>query len=275
MKKLILVGLIALFAFGCGQKSSVNNATPTEKKKETSVSVLDKIQKAGVIRVGMEAGYLPFEFNDEKGNIIGFDVDLANELSKRMGVKVELINTAWDGIIPGLQAGKYDIIMSGMTRTLERALAVNFTDPYYVTGQVLLVRKGETRIKSYKDMDNKDFVLAVKTGTTSDLSTAKIIKNAKIDKYSTEIDGVTALKTKKADVFVYDKPYIEDYSEKDSEVTMLPELFTKEYFGFAIKKGDQDYLNWLNYFIEEIKADGTYDILYKKWFVDKEYKNKK
>ncbi len=271
MKKIAVLLLLTLLVIGCGKSNAKSSSTAEAK----SVSTLDKIQKAGVIKVGMEVGYLPFEFNDDQGNIIGFDVDMANELGKRMGVKVELINTAWDGIIPGLQAGKYDIIMSGMTRTLERALAVNFTDPYYETGQVLLIRKGDTRVKNFKDMDTKDLVLAVKTGTTSDLATAKIIKNAKIDKYSTEIDGVTALKTKKADVFVYDKPYIEDYAEKDAEVVMLPELFTKEYFGFAIRKGDQDYLNWLNYFVAEIRADGTYDSLYKKWFVDKEYKNKK
>lgn len=271
MKKAALILLLVFFAIGCG----AGGKKATEEGTASAQSTLDKIQKAGVIKVGMEAGYLPFEFNDEKGNIVGFDVDLANELGKRMGVKVELVNTAWDGIIPGLQAGKYDIIMSGMTRTLERALAVNFTEPYYETGQVLLVRKGETKIKSFKDMDAAGLTLAVKTGTTSDLATAKIIKNAKIDKYSTEIDGVTALKTKKADVFVYDKPYIEDYAEKDAEVVMLPELFTKEYFGFAVRKGDQDYLNWLNYFIQEIKADGTYELLYKKWFIDKEYKNNK
>ena len=93
---------------------------------------LDDIQDRGILRVGMEPGYMPFEMTNQKGDIIGFDVDMAKRIAKAMGVKLELVSTAWDGIIPGLLTKKYDMIMSGMTLTQERNLKVNFATPYIV-----------------------------------------------------------------------------------------------------------------------------------------------
>ena len=91
-------------------------------------STTESILKAGKLRVGMEAGYMPFEMRDKKGNIVGFDVDMATEMANAMGVELELVNTAWDGIIPSLITDKFDIIMSGMTITQERNLKVNFVN---------------------------------------------------------------------------------------------------------------------------------------------------
>ncbi len=87
-------------------------------------STLEEILKRGELRVGFEAGYMPFEMTDKKGNFVGFDIDMAKEMAKAMGVKFVPVNTAWDGIIPSLITGKFDIIMSGMTVTQERNLKV-------------------------------------------------------------------------------------------------------------------------------------------------------
>ena len=106
-----------------------------------SADALDDIVARGTLRVGMEPGYMPFEMTNQKGEIIGFDVDIAKRMAKAMGVKLELVSTAWDGIIPGLITDKYDIIMSGMTLTQERNLKVAFASPYIVVGQSILVKK--------------------------------------------------------------------------------------------------------------------------------------
>ncbi|BDU51358.1 transporter substrate-binding domain-containing protein [Haliovirga abyssi] len=273
MKKVLLslFSLVLVLSFaGCGESKEANNFD--SRAKLAKDSVLEKVLKSGTLKVGLEAGYLPFEFMSKDGKLIGFDVDLAKEMGKELGVKVEFVNTAWDGIIPSLQLGKYDIITSGMTRTLQRALSVNFTEPYYETGQVIMVRKGETRFNSYKDLNNPAIKVAVKLGTTSDIVSGKMLKKAKRIPFKTEADAAMALRTKKVDAMVYDKPFISDYVEKFNDVKMMPELFSKEFFGFAIKKGDPDFLNWLNLFIAEIKANGTYEELYNKWFVEKEYK---
>ena len=104
-------------------------------------STLNSIVQKGVLTVGLEPGYMPFEMKDKQGNIIGFDVDMANEMAKAMGVKLQLVPTAWDGIIAGLLTGKYDIIMSGMTITQERNLKINFANPYISVGQTILAPK--------------------------------------------------------------------------------------------------------------------------------------
>src|SRR5210317_371249 len=101
---------------------------------------LDEVKERGTLRVGMEPGYMPFELTNQKGEIIGFDVDMAKRMAKAMDVKLELVSTAWDGIIPALLTNKFDIIMSGMTVTQGRNLKVNFANPYIVVGQTILVR---------------------------------------------------------------------------------------------------------------------------------------
>ena len=119
-----------------------------------SAETLSEIQDRGVLRVGMEPGYMPFEMTNQKGEIVGFDVDMAKGIAKAMGVKLELVSTAWDGIIPGLITKKYDMIMSGMTLTQQRNMKVNFAAPYIVVGQSILVKKEHAAdVKSYKDLE--------------------------------------------------------------------------------------------------------------------------
>ncbi|HKY90058.1 MAG TPA: transporter substrate-binding domain-containing protein, partial [Nevskiaceae bacterium] len=98
-------------------------------------STLNQIIKRGELRVGLEAGYMPFEMLDKNGNIIGFDVDIAKKMASVLKVKVRFVNTQWDGIIPALLTDKFDILMGGMTITPERNLQVNFCKPYIVVGQ--------------------------------------------------------------------------------------------------------------------------------------------
>lgn len=115
--------LIAFAAMVSATVASASDINLWEK------STLNEILTRGELQVCLEAGYIPFDMRDKKGNIVGFDVDIAKSMAKAMGVKVDLRNTAWDGIIPALLTGKCDIIISGMTITAERNLKVNFTDP--------------------------------------------------------------------------------------------------------------------------------------------------
>ena len=152
---------------------------------------LDDIKAAGVLRVGMEPGYMPFELTNQKGEIIGFDVDVAKRMAKKLGVKLELVSTAWDGIIPSLMTSKFDVIMSGMTITDERSQVVDFADPYIIIGQTALVRKdlaGE--IKSYKDLNNPKYKIASKLGTTGEFAAKETFPKAQYFSYETEQEVV-------------------------------------------------------------------------------------
>ena len=236
-----------------------------------SAGALEEIQKSGKLRVGMEPGYMPFELTNQKGEIIGFDVDMAKRMAKAMGVELELVSTAWDGIIPALLTNKFDIIMSGMTLTQERNMSINFALPYIVIGQTILVdNKHQGVIKSYKDLNNEKFTVGSKLGTTGEQAVKRMIGSAKYISYETEQEGVLELVNGKIDAFVYDMPYNAAawVQRGQGKVYHLDTPFTYEPLAWAVKKGDFDFINWLNNFMIQVKNDGTYDKIYKKWFED-------
>jgi polar amino acid transport system substrate-binding protein len=236
-----------------------------------AADTLAEIQKRGKLRVGMEPGYMPFELTNQKGEIIGFDVDMAKNMAKAMKVELELVSTAWDGIIPALLTDKFDVIMSGMTLTQERNLSVNFADPYILIGQSVLLKKELAgTVKSYKDLNNAKYTVASKLGTTGEQATKRMIPNAKYISYETEQEGVIELVNGKIDAFIYDLPFnaIAVNQKGQGKIAHLSEPFTKEPLAWAIRKGDPDFLNWLNNFMQQIKYDGVYDDVYKKWFQD-------
>ncbi len=232
-------------------------------------STLNQILQRGELRVGLEPGYMPFEMKDKKGRIIGFDVDVARKMAKDMGVKLKLVPTAWDGIIAGLLAGKYDIIISGMTITQKRNLKINFANPYISIGQTMLVRASVAKgKKSWKDLDKPQYTIVTKLGVTGEIATRRMFKHAKIRTFDTEADAVQELLNGKADAFVYDKPYNAMFMAKrgGKGIVFWDKDLTFEPLGWAVRKGDPDFLNWLDNFLNQIKHDGTYDKIYNKWF---------
>ena len=234
-------------------------------------STLNEILQRGELRVGMEPGYMPFEMKDKKGKIIGFDVDVVRKMAKDMGVKLKIVPTAWDGIIAGLLAGKYDIIVSGMTITQKRNLKINFANPYISIGQTMLVRASVAKgKKSWKDLDKPQYTIVTKLGVTGEIATRRMFKHAKIRTFDTEADAVQELLNGKADAFVYDKPYNAMFMAKrgGKGIVFWDKDLTFEPLGWAVRKGDPDFLNWLDNFLNQIKHDGTYDKIYNKWFKD-------
>lgn len=231
-------------------------------------STLNAIVKRGELRVGLETGYVPFEMRDKRGGIIGFDVDLAKKMASELKVKVTFVNTQWDGIIPALLTDKFDILMSGMTVTPERNLQVNFSTPYIVIGQTLLLAKKDAgKIASYKDLDDPKYIVTTKLGTTGEIAARRYISKATIGTFETEADAALEVRNGRADAFVYDLPFNSVYAAQYAgELIHLKEPFTREPLGWAVRKGDPDFLNWLDNFLQAIKSDGTYDVLYQRWF---------
>ncbi len=241
-----------------------------------TADTLDNILERGVLRVGMEPGYMPFEMTNKKGDIVGFDVDMAKRMAKAMGVKLELVSTAWDGIIPALLTEKFDIIMSGMTLTQERNMKISFADPYIVIGQSILVKKSlADEVKSYKDLNNKKFKVASKLGTTGEQATKRMIPNCTYISFETEQEGVMDLVNGKIDAFVYDLPYNAiAFSEKgEGKLILLDKPFTYEPLAWGVKRGNADFINWLDNFLVQAKNDGTYDKIYEKWFLSDKWLN--
>jgi polar amino acid transport system substrate-binding protein len=237
-------------------------------------STLNKILQRGELRVGLEPGYMPFEMKDKKGRLIGYDVDIAKAMAKAMGVKVKFVPTAFDGIIAGLLTNKFDIIISGMTITQQRNLKVNFSDSYIVVGQTLLLNKTlEKNIQNVKDLDDAQYTVTAKLGQTGEIVARKFFKNAKVITFETESEAVSEVLNGKAAAFINDQPYNVMFmdSKGKGKLVHLDTPLTYEPLGFAIKKGDPDFINWLNNFLRQIKEDKVINLhekLYKKWFVD-------
>lgn len=277
MKKFIVsllyvsVLALALMIAGCGGEKKKDDAQSGVQPAQNTVweqSTLNKIIKRGVLRVGLEAGYMPFELKNKNGEIIGFDVDMAKMMASEMGVKLQLVNTAWDGIIPGLLTDKYDIIMSGMTITPQRNLQINFADPYIVVGQTVLLKKDLIgKITSYEQLNDPKYTISTKLGVTGDYATKKYMSKANIRLFETEQEGAMEVMNGKADAFVYDLPYNAIFfSQNKDKIGFLEQPFTYEPLAWSIKKGDPDFLNFLNNFLAQVKGDGRYQTTYDKWF---------
>lgn len=265
MKKGVLVVVLSA-AFFCAGLVSISQASNIDLAKS---STLEQIIQKGEIRVGFDVGYVPFEMSDKKGNFVGFDVDLAKMMAKAMGVKFIPVNTAWDGIIPALVTGKLDIIIAGMTVTQQRNLKVNFADPYIIVGQtVILNGKHKDTVKSYKDLNDPKYTITSKLGTTGEQAIKRLMPKAKYKSFEDATEAGLEVASGRADAFVYDLPTCAAFQARQgakANTVFLDEPFTFEPLAFAIRKGDPDFLNWLNNFMRQIKNDGRYDKMYDKW----------
>jgi polar amino acid transport system substrate-binding protein len=258
-----VLAMLLLPLAGCG------GGGPTAARQET----LDRIVASKTLRIGTNPGYAPFEMIDTDGNLIGFDCDVARYLAAQMGneVHVEFVKSDWDPIIANLNAGKFDIIMSGMTRTPERALRVAFTDPYFETGQALLVNRAKhtpSAKLSWRDFDKPGVVVSTRLGTTGEIVARKLFQRATIKTLENESDAAMEVDAGRADIMVYDQPYIAIRAQESPERTFaILTPFTKEYLAMAVRPDDARLRDWLNLTIFELKASGAYDSLYDTWFV--------
>jgi polar amino acid transport system substrate-binding protein len=256
-------------------------------------STLEGILKRGKLRVGLEPGYMPFEMIDKRGGLrqrdlrsggvrfrgqqasfIGFDIDIAREMARALGVKFVPVNTAWPSIIPALNLGRFDIIISGMSVTEERKKRIDFADPYMTVGQTVLVnKKHKDVITSYKQLNDPKFTVTSKPGTTGEEAVQKFMPKCTYQPFDTELEGAMAVIKGQADAFVYDLPYNVVFMAMHGEddLVFLDKPFTVEPLAWGIRKNDPDFLIWLNKFLEELKEDGRYDKIYKKWFIDSEW----
>jgi polar amino acid transport system substrate-binding protein len=249
---MLLVGVVAWAASSTAQAGAIDEAV-----------------KRGSLKVGMDPTYMPFEMTNKRGEIIGFEVDILKAMAKSMGVKLELVSTSLDGIIPALLTDKFDLIGSGLTLTQERNLRINFSDPFIVVGQTLLIRTElAEKIKSYKDLNAPEYRLTSKFGTTGELVARKRMAKAQYHGYDNEPEALLDVVNGKADAFVYDAPYNVVALEKlgQGKLVYLDQPFTYEPLAFGLKKGDGDSLNFINNFLRQIREDGTYERIHAKWF---------
>ncbi|MHC1791628.1 transporter substrate-binding domain-containing protein [Solidesulfovibrio sp.] len=226
-------------------------------------SNLRKIVTRGKLIVGMELKFWPFEYVDPQGKPVGFDVDVARTLAERLGVELEIKDMEWTGLIPALTAGKIDLIISGITGTLERAKSITFSSPYFTTGLCALVSTQKAPdLTDLATLNAPGRIIAVKTGTTADIVASKRFPKATINRYQEETACAREVASGRADVFLYDQISIAKHHKQNPETTRaLLTPFTYEPFCIALQKGDFDLWQYLEMYIATIKADGTLEAL--------------
>jgi polar amino acid transport system substrate-binding protein len=227
-------------------------------------SALKQVLQRGTLRVGDCLTFAPFGFYNKDGQPDGYDVDLAKELAKEMGVKLEVVNTTSANRIPNLQTAKVDVVFCNFTRNLERAKEIAFTNPYVVASEALLVKKS-SGIKSINDMSGK--TIATVKGSTNGDEVRALNMQVKIQEFDSSQAAILAVKQGQADAMIEDNNFLAYQASLDPELTVTNEaLVPLEYNAFGVKAGDQVWLNYLNLFLFNINASKMNAQLYKKWF---------
>lgn len=260
--KLVSVLMLALLLgmlTGCGTSTT---PADTGKKETTPESALDKIKSAGKISFAMSGKYPPFNFFNDKNELVGFDVEIGQEIAKRIGVKAEPIASEWDGLIAGLLTKKFDMILGSMAITPERLEKVNFSDPYYRSGAQVIVPENSS-IKSPADLKGKN--VGVVLGTTFETKAREL--GATVKTYKGDPDNFTDMVNGRLDAVVTDKIVALNAINKNKyNFKLVGDLLYTEKMGIAIRKEDTDTLNAVNKALTDMMADGTYEKISKKWF---------
>ncbi|OIQ48844.1 Cystine-binding periplasmic protein precursor [Pseudodesulfovibrio hydrargyri] len=284
MKRIRILAIASLFillasAFGCSQepiqKKTDKNAPAATAAAPESGSQLDAILKRGTIRVGFDT-FKPWAMKDKNGEYIGFEIEVARKIAEDMGVKVEFVPTKWSGIIPALLTGKFDIIIGGMSVTPQRNLKVNFSLPYEYSGMSIVAsRKIAEGRASIEDFNNPGTTIAVRLGTTAAEAAKNFLPKAKILFFDEESQTIQELLNERVHAVVASNPLPLNLSKEYADQLYLPlkDDFTREPIAFAVKKGDPDFLNWLNNWVRVTMSKGWLQNRYEYWFFTNEWEN--
>lgn len=221
---------------------------------------------AGKLTVATDTNFPPFEFKDPKtGKHTGFDVELWDAIAKEVGVDYDLQPMAFKGIVPGLQSAQLDAGIAGMSITDKRREVIDFSDGYYDSGLLLLVRADENDIKGVESLNGK--VIATKQGTTSVEFLKANAKPAETKLFPNDNAMFMELLTGGVDAVMFDKPVVESFVAKrgKGKVKIVGDLYAGQPYGIGFPKGSE-LVAKVNAALKTLKANGTYAALYKKWF---------
>ena len=250
----------ALLLAACGKKEAPPAPTPVASAPAPA--------PAKVYVVGTDAAYAPFESQNEKGEIVGFDIEVVKAIAAKAGIEVKFVNTPWEGIFNALGQGDRDMVVSAVTITAERKGTMDFSDPYFDAQQLIAV-KDNSKVAKFDDL--KKLKVGVQTGTTGDEAVTKLLgkTSTSIKRFESTPLALKELESGGVDAVVADNGVVIHYvaNNKGSKFkTVSDKSFAPEQYGVAIKKGNADLVAKINKGLAEIKADGSYDKLFASYF---------
>ncbi len=237
---------VAVFAAGCGGSSNSSGGGGGGEK----------------LTVGSDIPYPPFE-QGKPGHYTGFDVELMEAIAEKMGRTAEFQDTSFETIFRDVGQGKFDAVISAATITPEREKAVDFSNPYYLSEQAILVKEG-SNIKSLADLEGK--TVGAQQGTTGQELAKEKANASEVRPFPEGPDAVNALKAGTVEAVVIDAPVAQNAVEKSGGVEIAEKVPTEEEYGIAVGQGETELLEEINKGLKEVEEDGTYAKIYKKWF---------
>lgn len=247
-------------------------AAQSAAQQLSSESVLTTIQEEGVIRIGLSI-FTPWSMRDVNGELIGFELDVGRALAEDMGVEVEFVPTAWDGIIPALLAGNFDVIISGMSITPQRNLTVNFTDPYAYSGMAILANSAMTEGMTMDDFNAPDITFAARRGATPATVIANRFPEAELLLFDEDGAATQEVLNGNAHATMASQPTPDREARQYPDVLTVPfdELIDPTGEAFAVRKGDPDAMNFFNNWIAARTRSGWLEERHDYWFVGDEW----
>ncbi|MBW9212576.1 MULTISPECIES: transporter substrate-binding domain-containing protein [Terrabacteria group] len=254
MVKLVMSAILSLSLVACGTKTSNAN-------KDNS---LQKVKDAGVLKVGLEGNWKPFSYHDDKDQLLGYDVEVAQNIAKKLGVKAEFKEAAWDGLLTGLSTGVYDVVVNGVDVTEDRKQAFDMSDAYAYDRIDLVVKEGTTNIKSFEDLKNKKAT----NSTGSTYATIAEKYGAKVSNVPTLAETMQLVLNGTADATINADTSVNDYLNTTGEkklkvIAQLPDITE---YAIPMKKGHDSLREAVNQALKELREDGTLATLSKKYF---------
>ena len=245
MKKIFGIGLLLTCLFSvvsCKKNKNVETKNAVEALKERGTFVL-----------GLDDSFPPLGYRDKNNEIIGYDIDLAKEVAKRLGVNFKAQPIDWDAKEMELETGKIDCIWNGFTITEERKKQVDFTIEYTTSNQVVVVKK-DSNITNLNDI--KDKRISVQLGTVADQYVTKNYKNVKVNRLKKFLIAAEDVKNNKSDCIVMDALPAKELVKSNPELKILDGVLFQDKYGMAVKKGNQELLNTINQVLERLISEG-------------------
>jgi cystine transport system substrate-binding protein len=256
---LIIMFLVTVFAVGCSSQ------TAKVEEPARQQTLLETIHHRGTIKVGTEGTYPPFTFKNEKGELEGFDVDIINEVAKRLQVKAEFVPTEWKSMFVGLDSERFDVIANQVSINEKRLEKYDFSIPYTVSGAQVIVNKDTTDINGVEDLKGR------KVGVTQGSNWEEIAKKAgaNYSAYYTGANEIFAdLAAKRIEAAFNDRLFVAEYLLKNPNpnLKIAGKTFDTAKMGFAFRKGSPELIAAVDKALKEMQEDGTYLKISQKWF---------
>jgi len=227
--------------------------------------LVDAIRQRGELVIATDATYPPFE-TKENEQIVGFDVEVGNEIAREMGVKVRWVDLEWAGVLGALESGKADLVMAGVTITEERKKkGYLFSRPYFLSGQIMVRRKGDSSIQRPEDLKKKR--VSVQAETTGQFAVERLgIPKEKMFRFDQVMDGLLDVRNGKSDATVGDLPTLQAILRKGyPELELVPPVFVKENLGIVVWRTHPELMAVVNRALDKMMVDGRYARIYQRW----------